>query len=146
VTTTRRLAAILAADVAGYSRLMEADEEGTHERLKTLLRQLVDPKVKEHLGRIVKKTGDGMLVEFGSIVGAVRFAAEIQQGMNDCNTPPSDRATLGRSASSLGSRFGQATPSRCHAPSDAFSSRLARPQPTTVRVRRPSRSAACFPA
>ena len=86
MSQTRRLAAILAADVAGYSRLMGADEEGTHERLKTLLRQLVDPKVREHRGRIVKNTGDGMLVEFGSIVDAVRCAAEIQQGMNGCNT------------------------------------------------------------
>jgi class 3 adenylate cyclase len=58
----RKLAAILAADVAGYSRLMGADEEGMHERLKTHLRQLVDPKIKEHRGRIVKNTGDGMLV------------------------------------------------------------------------------------
>jgi class 3 adenylate cyclase len=57
----RKLAAILAADVAGYSRLMEADEEGTHERLKAHLRQLVEPKIKEHRGRIVKNTGDGML-------------------------------------------------------------------------------------
>ena len=74
MSQTRRLAAILAADVAGYSRLMGADEEGTHERLKALLRQLVDPKVREHRGRIVKNTGDGMLVEFGSIVDAVRCA------------------------------------------------------------------------
>jgi TolB-like protein/class 3 adenylate cyclase len=103
VTTTRRLAAILAADVAGYSRLMEADEEGTHERLKTLLRQLVDPKVKEHRGRIVKKTGDGMLVEFGSIVDAVRCAAEIQQGMNDCNTDiPEDKRISFRMGINLG--------------------------------------------
>jgi adenylate cyclase len=103
VTTTRRLAAILAADVAGYSRLMEVDEEGTHERLKTLLRQLVDPKVKEHRGRIVKKTGDGMLVEFGSIVGAVRSAAEIQQGMNDCNTDiPEDKRISFRMGINLG--------------------------------------------
>src|SRR5262245_60619227 len=64
MSQTRRLAAILAADVAGYSRLMGADEEGTHERLKTLLSQLVDPKIKEHRGRTVKNTGDGMLVEF----------------------------------------------------------------------------------
>ena len=85
MSQTRRLAAILAADVAGYSRLMGADEEGTHERLKTLIRQLVDPKVREHRGRIVKNTGDGMLVEFGSIIDAVRCAAEIQQGMNDSN-------------------------------------------------------------
>ena len=82
---TRRLAAILAADVAGYSRLMEADEEGTHERLKTLFYQIIDPKIEEHRGRVVKNTGDGMLVEFGSIIDAVRCAAEIQQGMNDSN-------------------------------------------------------------
>jgi adenylate cyclase len=64
----RRLAAILAADVVGYSRLMGVDEEGTHERLKAYLRELVDPKIKEHRGRIVKNTGDGMLVEFPSVV------------------------------------------------------------------------------
>jgi adenylate cyclase len=83
---TRRLAAILAADVAGYSRLMGADEEGTHERLKAHLRQLVDPKIKEHNGRIVKTTGDGMLVEYPSVVDAVRFAAEIQRAMVDRET------------------------------------------------------------
>ena len=77
----RRLAAILAADVAGYSRLMGADEEGTHERLKAHFRQLIDPKIKEHRGRIVKNTGDGMLAEFSSVVDAVRCAAEIQRGM-----------------------------------------------------------------
>ena len=68
MTATRRLAAILAADVAGYSRLMGADEEGTHERLKALRRELLDPKIAEHHGRIVKTTGDGMLVEFASVV------------------------------------------------------------------------------
>src|SRR3954468_2988925 len=77
----RRLTAILAADVAGYSRLMGADEEGTHERLKAHLRQLIDPKIKEHRGRIVKNTGDGMLAEFASVVDAVRCAMEIQRGM-----------------------------------------------------------------
>src|SRR5919202_6193383 len=77
----RRLAAILAADVAGYSRLMGADEEGTHERLKAHLRQLIDPKIKEYRGRIVKNTGDGMLAEFASVVDAVRCAVEIQRGM-----------------------------------------------------------------
>jgi adenylate cyclase len=64
----RRLTAILAADVAGYSRLMGADEEGTHERLKAHRHGLVDPKITEHHGRIVKTTGDGMLVEFPSVV------------------------------------------------------------------------------
>src|SRR5271170_7490577 len=81
--SVRRLAAILAADVAGYSRLMGADEEGTHERLKAHLRQLIDPKVEEHRGHVVKNTGDGMLAEFPSVVDAVRCAAEIQRGMLD---------------------------------------------------------------
>src|SRR6202035_3458186 len=79
----RRLAAILAADVAGYSRLMGADEECTHERLKEVHRQLVDPKIAEHHGRIVKTTGDGLLVEFASVVDAVRCAAEVQRAMID---------------------------------------------------------------
>jgi adenylate cyclase len=79
--SVRRLTAILAADVAGYSRLMGADEEGTHERLKAHLAQLVDPKIKEHRGRTVKNTGDGLLAEFASVVDAVRCAAEIQRGM-----------------------------------------------------------------
>jgi adenylate cyclase len=68
MAATRRLAAILAADVAWYSRLMGADEEGTLERLKALSRELVDPKIAEHKGRIVKTTGDGMLIEFASVV------------------------------------------------------------------------------
>jgi adenylate cyclase len=79
--STRRLAAILAADVAGYSRLMGADEEGTHERLKAHLRQLIEPKIEEHRGHVVKNTGDGMLAEFASVVDAVRCAAEVQRGM-----------------------------------------------------------------
>src|SRR5437773_230186 len=81
----RRLAAILAADVAGYSRLMGADEEGTLERFKAHRREFVDPKIREHHGRIVKTTGDGMLVEFSSVVDAVRCAAEIQRAMVDRN-------------------------------------------------------------
>jgi adenylate cyclase len=83
MASTRRLAAILAADVAGYSRLMGADEEGTHERLKGHLRELVDPKIKEYRGRVVKNTGDGMLAEFASVVDAVRCAVEVQRGMID---------------------------------------------------------------
>ena len=79
----RRLAAILAADVAGYSRLMGADEEETHERLKAHLGELVDPKIKEHRGRTVKNTGDGFLAEFSSVVDAVRCAVEVQRGMID---------------------------------------------------------------
>ena len=70
----RRLAAIPAADVAGYSRLMGADEEGTLERLKAHRRELVDPKIKQHRGRVVKTTGDGMLVQFPSGLDAVRCA------------------------------------------------------------------------
>src|SRR5258707_2279929 len=81
----RRLAAILAADVAGYSRLMGADEEGTLDRLKAHRRELVDPKITEHRGRIVKTTGDGMLVEFPSVVDAVRCAVEMQRAMVDSN-------------------------------------------------------------
>jgi class 3 adenylate cyclase len=81
MASTRRLAAILAADVAGYSRLMGADEEGTHQRLQAHLGQLVDPKIKEHRGRTVKNTGDGFLAEFGSVVDAVRCAVEVQRGM-----------------------------------------------------------------
>ena len=83
MASTRRLAAILAADVAGYSRLMGADEEGTHERLKAHRRELIDPKIGEHHGRIVKTTGDGLLVEFASVVDAVRCAVEMQRGMID---------------------------------------------------------------
>jgi len=76
----RRLAAILAADVAGYSRLMSADEEGTLERLKALCRELRDPKIAEHKGRIVKTTGDGV-VEFASVVDAVGCAVEVQRAV-----------------------------------------------------------------
>ena len=77
----RRLAAILAADVAGYSRLMTADEEGTHFRLLTHRREVIEPKVREHRGRIVKHTGDGALADFGSVVDAVRCALEVQKLM-----------------------------------------------------------------
>ena len=89
----RRLTAILAADVAGYSRLMGADEEGTHERLKAHLRELIEPKIAEHRGRIVKNTGDGFLAEFASVIAAVRCAVEMQRGMADRNagTPPGKR-------------------------------------------------------
>src|SRR5438874_4855409 len=85
MTASRRLAAILAADVAGYSRLMGADEEGTLERLKALRRELLDPKIAEHRGRIVKTTGDGLLVEFPSVVDAVRCAVAVQQAMPERN-------------------------------------------------------------
>src|SRR3954468_7783640 len=86
MSQTRRLPAILAADVAGYSRLMGADEEGTLERLKALRRELLDPKIAEHRGRIVKTTGDGMLVEFASVVDAVRCAIAVQQAMPERDT------------------------------------------------------------
>ena len=82
----RRLAAVLAADVAGYSRLMGADEEGTLAALKACRRELVDPKIAEHRGRIVKTTGDGALVEFASAVDATRCAMEIQNAMAERNT------------------------------------------------------------
>jgi class 3 adenylate cyclase len=88
----RRLTAILAADVAGYSRLMGADEEGTHERLKALRQELLDPKITEHRGRIFKTTGDGLLVEFASVVDALRCAAEMQAAKAESNaTLPPDR-------------------------------------------------------
>ena len=81
----RRLAAIVAADVVGYSRLMGHDEVGTLAALKAHRRELIDPKVKEHGGRIVKTTGDGLLLEFPSVVDAVRYAVDVQGGMNDRN-------------------------------------------------------------
>ena len=81
----RRLAAILAADVAGYSRLTGLDEEGTHVRLRERLRGLADPKISEHRGKVVKHTGDGVLAEFGSVVDAVRCAIEVQRGMAEQN-------------------------------------------------------------
>jgi adenylate cyclase len=91
VRVERRLAAILAADVAGYSRLIEADEEGTLSRLKALRVELIDPKIAEHRGRIVKTTGDGLLVEFASVVDALRCASEVQARMAESNAPlPSD--------------------------------------------------------
>ena len=86
----RRLAAILAADVAGYSRLIGADEEGTLDRLKSLRAELIDPKIAEHRGRIVKTTGDGLLVEFASVVDALRCATDWQRGMAERNAGKSD--------------------------------------------------------
>jgi adenylate cyclase len=88
----RRLAAIFASDIAGYSRLMGADEEGTLRQLKAHRKELVDPKIIEHHGRIVKTTGDGMLVEFVSVVDAVRCAVDIQRGMAERNANvPADK-------------------------------------------------------
>ena len=88
----RRLAAILAADVAGSCRLIGIDEEGTLAQLKALRKTLFDPKIAEHRGRIVKNTGDGVLVEFASVVDAARCADEIQRGMGERNTDtPQDK-------------------------------------------------------
>src|SRR5271156_3980104 len=103
MATVRRLTAILAADVAGYSRLMGADEEGTHERLKARLRDLVEPKIKEHRGRTVKNTGDGLLAEFSSVVAAVRCGAEVQRAMADRNAEaPEDKRITFRVGINLG--------------------------------------------
>jgi adenylate cyclase len=92
----RRLAAILAADIAGYSRLMGADEEGTLTRLKAHRRELIDPKIAAHRGRLVKTTGDGLLVEFASVVNALRCASEVQQAMigRNAGTPAAERIDL----------------------------------------------------
>src|SRR5690242_18335632 len=81
MSQTRRLAAIFAADVAGYSWLIGADEEGTLNRLRSIRSEVIDPKITAHGGRIVKTTGDGLLVEFSSVVDAVRCATEIQTAM-----------------------------------------------------------------
>jgi hypothetical protein len=96
MSQTRRLAAILAADVAGYSRLIGADESGTLERLRALRRELLDPKIAEHRGRLVKTTGDGLLVEFGSVVDALRCAVEVQRELTGRNTSvlPDNRIEL----------------------------------------------------
>src|SRR5215467_11212261 len=96
MASVRRLTAILAADVAGYSRLMGRDEEGTHERLKAHLAHFVEPKIREHRGRTVKNTGDGLLAEFASVVDAVRCAVEVQRGMadRDAETVEDKRITL----------------------------------------------------
>src|ERR1700721_2795559 len=95
MTVTRRLTAILAADVGGDSRLMGMDEESPHERLKAHLGELVNPKINEHRGRTVKNTGDGLLAEFASVVDAVRCAAEIQRGMIDREPEVPDERRIG---------------------------------------------------
>src|SRR5947209_12665578 len=89
----RRLASIFCADVAAYSRLMGSDEEGTLAALKSHRRELIDPLITQHRGRIFKTTGDGMLIEFASVVDAVRCAVVVQQGMEDrnANLPDSER-------------------------------------------------------
>ena len=100
---TRKLTTILSADVVGYSRLMHADEEGTLAALKTHRRELIDPKIAEHRGRIVKTTGDGMLLEFPSVADAVRFAIEVQETMTQRNADVADdRRMLFRVGINLG--------------------------------------------
>jgi class 3 adenylate cyclase len=101
MSQTRRLAAILAADVVGYSRLMGADEEGTHERLKVHRRDLVEPKIREHRGRTVKNTGDGLLAEFPSVVDAVRCAVEIQRRMIDREPDVPEERRIGSASGSI---------------------------------------------
>jgi class 3 adenylate cyclase len=131
----RRLAAILAADVAGYSRLMGEDEEGTHERLKAHLCDLVDPKIKEHRGRIVKNTGDGMLAEFSSVVEAVRCAAEVQRGMAERNAEtPEDKRITFRVGINLGDVARARVTATWNSPSCASSvtRRCLSPRPCTI--------------
>ena len=92
MTATRRLAAILAADVAGYSRLIGADEGGTLQALKAIRAELIDPTIAAHNGRLVKTTGDGLLVEFGSVVDALSCATEVQAGLAERNaSAPADK-------------------------------------------------------
>ena len=100
---TRMLAAIIAADVVGCSRLMGRDEAGTLAALKTHRRELIDPKIAEHQGRIVKTIGDGLLIEFPSVVEAVQCAVEVQRAMQDCNTDvPADHRLEFRVGINLG--------------------------------------------
>ena len=110
---TRKLAAILAADVAGYSRLAGADEERTLARLRALRSDLIDPTIAVHHGRVVKRTGDGVLIEFRSVVDAVRCAIEVQNGMVERNTGlparTSHRVQRSASMSEMWSRRATAT-------------------------------------
>src|SRR5215472_14493098 len=94
MAATRRLAAILAADVAGYSRLIGADEGGTLQALKAIRAELIDPTIAAHNGRLVKTTGDGLLVEFGSVVDALRCATEVQAGMAQRNAVVPDEERI----------------------------------------------------
>src|SRR5260370_11925640 len=91
--TERRLAAIRAGDVAGYSRLIGIDEEGTLDRLRAIRAEVIDPNIAAHHGRLVKTTGDGLLVEFASVVDALRCASELQQAMakRTASVPPARR-------------------------------------------------------
>lgn len=102
-TTKRRLAAVLAVDVVGYTRLMGRDEAGTHARLKTLRRERIDPAVQRHGGRVVKGTGDGVLAEFSSAIGAASCAIEVQQTMRELNARvPDDRQIVFRMGLNVG--------------------------------------------
>ena len=93
----RKLVSVVVADVVGYSRLMELDEEGTHARLTAFRRDLLKPKVSDHHGRIIKNTGDGALIEFASVIDAVRCAVEIQREMIDRSADlPEDRRIVFR--------------------------------------------------
>jgi adenylate cyclase len=99
----RKLVSVVVADVVGFSRLTELDEEGTHARLNVLQRDLLKPKISEHHGRIIKNTGDGALLEFASVVDAVRCAVEIQREMIDRNADfPEDRRIVFRIGINLG--------------------------------------------
>src|SRR5471030_265689 len=99
----RRLSAVLVLDVAGYSLLMGNDEEGTHARVTAVLREVVEPALAEHDGRTVKKTGDGVLVEFASVVDATRCAVVIQKAMRSRNVEqPPDRRIAFRIGNNLG--------------------------------------------
>ena len=100
---SRRLAVIVAADVVGYSRLMEADESGTLAQLKSIRKELIDPKISEHRGRLVKTTGDGLLMEFFSVTDGVHGAIEIQEAMAERNAAvPADRRLQFRIGINLG--------------------------------------------
>ena len=107
MTETRKIAAILVADVVGYSRLAGADEEGTLARLRGLRRDLIDPAIAKHHGRIVKRTGDGSLIEFRSVVDAMNLAIEVQRAWSSAT--PRSRLT---SASNFVSASISATLSR----------------------------------
>src|SRR5262249_5355207 len=110
MTETRKLAAILVADVVGYSRLVEVDEDRTLARLRGLRADLIDPAIAAHHGRIVKRTGDGSIIEFRSVVDAVRCAIEVQTGMVERNAACRPNvASSFASASTLGTLWRRAT-------------------------------------
>src|SRR5262245_52687574 len=103
MSQTRRLAAILAADIAGYSRLIGADEGGNLRRLRAIRDELIDPMIATHHGRLVKTTGDGLLIEFGSVIDGLRCASEIQASMAERNGPvPQDERIEFRTGLNVG--------------------------------------------